>query len=127
MAADSGSRLPQRPAFSIDLPRVRSLRARRIPFEAPQLEHFRSSLAQFREAIEFIVETEGEVPTRAYGPALFVGGVEVSHSERIGETTWRFLAFEPDRLKPDAPISWGWMRDMRRSRARTGFRYRLED
>lgn len=123
MSFDSGSRIPRRPPFSIALPGVLSISIRRVPFQAPQLAHFKSRLARYTEAIEFIVETDGEVPTRNYGPALFVGDVEVHESERLGKTTWRFLAFEPDRLQPGAPISWGWMKDPKDARVPTNYRY----
>jgi hypothetical protein len=105
------------------LPRLRALRIRRIPFEPPTLDHFESSLARYREAIEFIVETDGPVPVRAYGPALFVDDVEISHSEPLDETTWRLLAFEPEALRNGAPISWGWMKDPASARQQTDYRY----
>lgn len=128
MSIDSGSPIAPRPPTSATLPRIRSLRIRRISFEAPKHEHFTSPLSRYhgQEVIEFTVETDGAVPTRAYGPALFVGAVEVSHSERTGQTTWRFLQFEPEKLKLGAPISWGWMKDPRKNRQRTEFRYQLE-
>jgi hypothetical protein len=108
------------------LPRIRELRIRRIAFEPPKLEHLESSRSRSREAIEFVVETDGAVPARAYGPALFVGDVEVDQSERVDETTWRLLAFEPERLKPGAPISWGWMKDPESARRPTPFRYEVQ-
>ena len=113
------------PPGALALPRIRELRIRRIPFEPPKLEHFRSSLARHKEAIEFIVETDGPVPTRAYGPALFVGDVEVDQSERVDETTWRLLALEPERLRPGAPICWGWIKDPEAVRQCTRFRYEV--
>jgi hypothetical protein len=125
MSTDAGSPIGGREPFSLDLPRIRSLRMRRVPFQPPKLDHFESSLSRHKEAIEFIGETDGAVPARAYGPALFVGDVEVNHSERLDETTWRFLAFEPERLKVGAPISWGWMKDPEPARQRTQFRYEL--
>jgi hypothetical protein len=121
MPTDAGSPIPPH-----DLPHIRKLWIRRIPFEPPKLEHFTSSLSRYKEAIEFIVETDGAVPVRAYGPALFVGDVEVNQSERVDKTTWRLLAFEPERLKSGAPISWGWMKDPETARQRTEFRYEVE-
>lgn len=125
---DPGSFISPRPVTNLALPPIRDLRIRRIPYEQPNLEHFRSSLGRHDEAIEFIVELEpGEVATRAYGPALFVGDVEIRHSERLGKTTWRFLEFELNRLEAGAAISWGWMKDPPESRQRTPFRYELTE
>lgn len=125
MSNDSGARIAARPPFPVALPGVRDISIKRVPFQAPRLEHFKSRLAQYKQAIEFIVETDGDVPTRDYGPALFIGDVEIRESERIGKTTWRFLAFEPDQLQPGAPISWGWMKDPKDARLPTNFRYDL--
>lgn len=126
MSTDAGSPIAPRPPFHLDLPRILSLKIRRIQFEAPKLEHFESSLSRHKQAIEFIVETDGVVPTRAYGPALFVGNVAVNNSELIGKTTWRFLHFGPEKLRPGAPISWGWMKDPKNKRLRTKFSYEVE-
>jgi hypothetical protein len=125
MSMDAGSPIARREPLKPDLPRLRNLRIRRIAFEAPKHEHLRSSLERYHEAIEFIVETDGPVPARDYGPALFVGDVEVNQSERIDETTWRLLAFDQTRLSLGAPISWGWMKDPERLRQRTPFRYEV--
>ena len=97
MSTDAGSPIAPRKPFSLDLPHIRTLRIRRIPFEPPKLEHFKSSLSRYKEAIECIVDTDGPVPVRTYGPALFVGDVEVNQSERVDNTAWRLLAFEPER------------------------------
>jgi hypothetical protein len=126
MSTDAGSPIAPLPPFVVALPRILSLKIHRVEFEAPKLEHFESSLSRHRQAIEFIVETDGDVPTRAYGPALFVGDMEISNCERTGKTTWRFLEFEPERLKAGAPISWGWMKDAEKNRLRTEFHYEVE-
>src|SRR5262245_12011696 len=100
---DPGSFISPRPVTDLALPPIRDIRIRRIPYEQLKLEHFRSSLSRHKEVIEFVVELgPGEVATRAYGPALFVGDVEIRHSERLGKTTWRFIEFEPDRLQVGA-------------------------
>jgi hypothetical protein len=126
MSSDAGSPIAPRKPFAVDLPPIRELRIRRVRFEPPQRAHFQSSLARHKEVVEFMVETDGEVPVRAYGPALFVGDVEVNQSEPVGKTTWRLLAFEPQRLKPGARISWGWMKDPKPNRQRTKYTYQVE-
>lgn len=126
MSSDAGSPIAPRKPFAVALPPIRELRIRRIPFAPPKLAHFQSALARYKEAVEFIVETDGEVPVRAYGPALFVGDVEVNQSEHVGKTTWRLLAFEPERLERGAPISWGWMKDPEPDRQRTKYLYEPE-
>lgn len=126
MATDSGVPIEPNPPVRIDLPNILMIRISRVRFEPPELEYFQSSLSEYDQAIEFMVETDGAVPVRAYGPALFVGDVEVNHSEYRGGTTWRFLCFEPDGLQPGAPIRWGWMKDPETERLRTQFRYEVD-
>ena len=127
MSNDPGSPITPRRTPSLELPAILKLRIRLVPYEAPKLDNFRSSLEQYQEAIEFIVETGSEeVQARAYGPALFVGDIEVNHGEYLGKSTWRFLAFEPAKLKDGAPISWGWMKDPPAARQRTRFKFMIE-
>ena len=123
MSTDSGAPIAPRPPASTELPQIVTIRMRRIPYQAPKLVHFKSSLSRHKEAIEFIVETDGVTPTRSYGPALFIDDVEVRNSELVDPKTWRFLAFDPEALKPGAPISWGWMKDPKEKRQRTKFTY----
>ncbi len=122
MSTDSGSKIVAT-AAAPELPALVGLRIRKIVYEAPQPEHFRSLLAEPREAVEFLVETDGEVPPRALGPALFVGEVEIDQSEKLGERSWRLLAFDLQALEPGAPIAWGWMRDPPEMRRTTQYRY----
>jgi hypothetical protein len=126
MSTDSGIPIESSPLFVIDLPKIIRIKISRVRFEPPELEYFQSSLSQYDQAIEFMVETDGVVPIRAYGPALFVGDVEVNHSEYMGGTTWRFLYFETERLQPGASIWWGWMKDPENERLQTQFRYEIE-
>jgi hypothetical protein len=125
MSTDAGSPITPRRPFGLDLPRILKLTIRRVPFEAPKLLHFESSLAKYSEAIEFVAEVEKSLPVRAYGPALFVGDREIHQSEVTDKNRIRFLEFEPDSLKPGEPISWGWMKDPVESRQRTEFIYEL--
>src|SRR5262245_25813408 len=127
MTTDAGSPIQPRKPFAPTLPQIRSLRIRSIRFEPPQLTYFTYSQPERRVVIDFLAETDREVPGRTYGPALFVGDVEINQSERIDRTTWRFLAFSPERLKVGDPISWGWMKDPEPARRPTGYRFAVED
>jgi hypothetical protein len=75
--------------------------------------------------VEFLVRTSGPIPARALGPALFVGDVQVAESHEAGENLYRFLAFDLERLKPRAPIAWGWLDAKRNERIRTKYKYEL--
>ncbi len=57
-----------------NLPEVIDIQIRRVPFEPPKLRNFKSALADYKEAVEFLVRTSGPIPARALGAALFVGG-----------------------------------------------------
>lgn len=127
MSTDSGSPITPREPLSPELPPIRSIRIRRRRFAPPELTHFRSRLPADSDVVEFVVETYGDVPARAYGPALYVGDVEVDQSEKIDASTWRFLAFEPRRLREGEAITWGWMKDPKRSRQKTDYRFELSD
>src|SRR5215475_6658191 len=127
MSTDSGSPIPQRPGGTPTLPGILRLKIRLIHYNVPKLRYFKSPPARLRQAIEFKLETDGPIPARAYGPALFVGEFEINHSERLNDTTWRLLSFAPKKLKPGAPIYWGWMKDPPALRQPTEFRYALDD
>ena len=125
MAIDSSRPLPGAPRPRWELPAIVDIKIRRTVVRAPEHKHFRSALPDRREAVEFLVRTRGPIPARALGPALFVGDVEVAESEQAGENLYRFFAFDLERLKPRAPIAWGWMDAKRDDRMRTKFRYEL--
>ena len=73
MSGDAGSRQPDAPTASFELPPVRSIRIRRIDYEAPRRRNFESAFADVHEAMEFLVTTGGPIPRRALGAALYVG------------------------------------------------------
>lgn len=94
-----------------DLPEIKDIQIKRIPFKPPEKRNLKSSLAEHREAVEFLVKTDGPIPVRALGPALFIGDAQVIEVQKIDENLYRFLAFDIGRLKKGAPISWGWIND----------------
>jgi hypothetical protein len=127
MATDSNKPLPGQSRLDWNLPEVVDIKIRRVRFQPHQHKHFRSALADYGEAIEFLVQVSGPIPARALGPALFVGDVPVIESEPVDEYVLRFLAFNVEGLKSDAAIAWGWTDMPKKERRRTKFRYRAPD
>jgi hypothetical protein len=123
MSIDSSQPMPEGPRPEWNLPEILNIEIRRIPFEPPTLRNFESSLADYSEAVEFLVRTSGPIPARALGPALFVGDVQVIESEQVEANQYRFVAFDLDRLEPGAPISLGWINAPEHQRRETEFRY----
>jgi hypothetical protein len=109
MSTDSGNLEPEAPKPDFELPELVDLRVRRVHFEAPKLRNFRSTFAEQHEAVEFVITTDRPIPIRALGPALFVGKTPVTDARPLRKkNAYRFLAFDPQSLKPGAPISLGW-------------------
>ena len=125
-AASPGSR-DRGGAPDWELPEIRKLEIRRVPFMARELKNFTSRLANHREAIEFLVQTDGPIPARGSGPALYVGDTAVTEGGLVEDNQYQFLAFEPDQLTPGAPISLGWTGDPPEDRKETRYRYSLDE
>jgi hypothetical protein len=123
MTIDTAQPLSGGPRPEWDLPEILDIQTRHISFKANQPRHFKSALAEYKEAVEFMVHTSGPVPARALGAALFVGDVQVTESQQADNNLYRFLAFDLDRLKPGAPIRWGWINTPKEQQQGTRFRY----
>jgi len=124
MTTDSSQPLPGAPRPEWTLPEITGIQIRRIPFQARKPRNFESALANVREAVEFLVKTSGPIPIRALGPALFIGEVQVTESEQVGENEYRFLAYNNiDQLKTGAPIRFGWINDPESERRETPYQY----
>jgi hypothetical protein len=123
MPNDASHSIPQGPRPDWNLPDIVDIRIQRVQFEPPKLRNFKSALADYKEAIEFLVRTNGPIPARALSPALFIGDVRVIENQQMGENLYRFLAFEPQRLEPGTPIGWGWLDSPREQLLITKFPY----
>lgn len=89
------------------LPDVVSLEIRRRHFERPRRVTSKGVDRFVSDAIEFEVRVSEPFPSRALGPALWVGDEPLTSADVDG-LTYHFFAFEPERLRPGAPISLGW-------------------
>jgi hypothetical protein len=110
-----------------DLPEIRELSIRRVPFRARELKNFTSRFANYVEAIEFLVQTYGPIPARGSGPALFVGDVPVKEGGLVEDNLYQFVALEPDELTPGAPISFGWTDDPPEDRIATRYTFSIDE
>lgn len=108
MTNDPGELEPPAPREHHELPDVLSIDTRLIRYEPPQFRNFRSTLPEGRDAVEFLVETNAPIPARALGPALQIGTTLVTEVAEVDSTHYRFLAFNPERLEPGAPIDICW-------------------
>jgi hypothetical protein len=99
----------ERPADPWHLPTVISIEVKHANYDEPLRRYVTArEVAEFSEAIEFEVATDGELPIRALPAVMFVGEVMVNDYEQIDRQHYVFRAFEPDSLPPGAAISLGW-------------------
>jgi hypothetical protein len=125
MSGDAGKRLPDPPRADFSMPRVLDIEMRATKFEAPRLRNFASSLPSGGDAVEFIVKTDGPIPGRALGPALYLGETPITEVTKIGANTYRFVAPTREGLQQGAPISLGWTGQLPAAVKSDAFRYRL--
>ena len=125
MSGDAGERLPDAPRVELSMPRVLNVRLRETTFERRPTRNFASSLPSGGDAVEFVVETDGPIPIRALGPALYVGETPVTEVTEIGPNTYRFVAPTRKGLERDAAIRLSWTGEPPGEREGAAFRYRL--
>jgi len=124
MSNDAGERYPDAPRPNFTLPKVLDIQMRATRIEAPRHRNFTSALPS-GDAVEFIVKTDGPIPGRALGPALYVGETVVTEVTTIGPNTYRFVAVGSKVLTRGAPIILGWTGQRPSESEVTTFRYRL--
>jgi hypothetical protein len=108
------------------LPKIESVKAVRIRYRRPVQYAEGASRRETDEATEFQVRTSEDFPIRALAPALFVGDVVVTESERVGDRQYRFVAYGEPRFEENAPISVGWIGSGTPEVQPSNFAFRLE-
>jgi hypothetical protein len=124
MTGDAARREPtDHPADIWRLPDVRSIEIRHVRYSEPIRRYVTSQdVAEYFDAIEFHVTTDGELPVRAIPAVLFVGDVMVNDYEQLARDLYVFRAFDPEELMAGTPISLGWQRRPDKTQM-TDFRY----
>jgi len=124
MQGDAEARVPAPPPHDLwQLPKIAKLKIERVRYAKPRRHAIGGRVVEFREGVEILVDTAGEIPIRALSPALYIGTAEVAENERIAESRYRFFVLDEERLRDGSPISLGWAGIAGR-RTRTKFRYR---
>jgi hypothetical protein len=108
------------------LPEIEAVTIVRVRYNQPVQYAQGAARSETDQAIEFRVTTTADFPIRALAPALLVGDLVVTESERIGERQYRFVAYGMPRFEDNAPISVGWVGSGVPEWKPTQFRYRLE-
>lgn len=90
------------------LPRLVSVAARQVTFPEPRIYFVGAERRETTQAVELRVETSEPLPARAVTPVLMIGETTIADYTTEGATTYKFTAYQPDRLETGAPIRWGW-------------------
>lgn len=110
-----------------ELPKIISLKMKLVSFSAPKLKTFKSSLSEYKEALEITIVTEGPIPIRNVPPAIFIGDIVSKHLEEgKGVHEYKFYIFEFKKLKPRETIKWGWINDAPEKANGTGYTYNID-
>ncbi len=121
MATDSTNRGGRSEEGSL-LPGIVSVRVRLARYAKPKRYFNGLQPLDAREGVEVLIETTEELPIRAATPVAFIGNVVPNHAEAAGPRLYRFFFFDLGRLKPGAPISFGFP-NAPQFRIRTDFSY----
>ena len=128
MSNDAGRRELRRVPPRIKIPEIIGVEISRIPFEAPKLRHFESSLSRYDQAIAFRVETSDPISTSENVTlVLYVGNTILTEVTQLEETVYQFLAFEEERLEPSASITLAYPGTPAEARPEARFKYEPPD
>jgi len=109
MDADAPRPIIQRDAPDLSrLPEIRELHVRWRRFDPPKRLTVGGKDTAVSEAIEFEIHVSEPFQIRAQMPALWIGDEALTVADSPRDRVYRFYAFAPDRLKPEAPIALSW-------------------
>jgi hypothetical protein len=123
MNFDTGVPVQHRDAKDIwHLPKVLEVTVHSRHYDPPRRITSKGVDRQVHDGVEVEIRVSEPFPVRALGPVLWVGDEPLTVAEGAGKNVYRFLSFEPARLKANAPISLGW-NSQRSPKKETEFRY----
>ncbi len=123
MSFDSAGRVPQPREVNLwHLPDILAIEVHHVRYKRPRRHTIQGKDYEISEAVEVVIETSEPFIIRALNPALFVGDIALTVAEGGSDRRYHFLAFQPEELKPGAPISLAW-NSPGAPRKETGFTY----
>ena len=90
------------------LPRLMSVATRLVTLPEPRTYFVGSEPRETSRLVELRVQTSAPIPARAVTPVLVVGGTTIADYTTEGANTYKYIAYQPERLEAGAPIRWGW-------------------
>jgi hypothetical protein len=109
MSFDTAGRVPPRRDVNLwHLPEVLAVEVHRVRYKRPRRYTVQGKDYEISEAVEIVIETSEPFIIRALNPALFVGDIALTPANGEGDRRYRFLAIQPDDLRPGARISIAW-------------------
>src|SRR5438874_449126 len=111
MAMDFDSAKPVQERKAPDLwrlPKILELHVLSRHFDPPKRVTTKGVDRRVSDGIEIRVRLSEPFTIRALWPVLWVGDEPLTIAESDGKNTYRFLCFDPRKLKAKAPISLSW-------------------
>jgi hypothetical protein len=92
----------------LGLPRVTGVEVSLVNLSPPRQFYYRGRLVAHNRAVQLLVRTSGPLPVRDVTPVIFIGDVQVAQYRRVGVNLYRFFIYDVEKLRPGAPIAFGW-------------------
>ena len=109
-----------------EMPRVVDIKINLITYKPQELKYIESIFTKFNKAAEILVKMNRDIAI--FGelyPTLLIGNYEITEMNMVDNRTFRFLAFNVDKLRDGESILFGWYGASEEFRKDTGFKYKL--
>lgn len=109
-----------------EVPKVVDIKINLVTYKPQELKYIESTFAKFNEAAEILVKMNRDIAI--FGelhPTLLIGNYEITEMNLVDNRTFRFLAFNVDKIRDGESILFGWYGAPEEFRKDTGFKYKL--
>jgi len=125
MSEHNSPRVLRRSEIIWAIPEVTNITANYTRYQQPKIRFVNGEISRKNQAIELLVQTSKEFPSRALSLALFIGDKLINDYEIVGVNRYKFYAFDFQNLKQGTPIFIGWP-GFPKTKTKTRFVFTLE-